>query len=85
MRLIIGISLLLVGVGSLSCRMESTPESARPISSTPAWVRTVDGWERPSTWLATTPNVPLLHPVIVAAGQGLASILALAAFNREDE
>jgi hypothetical protein len=65
--------------------MEGTQESALPRSTTPAWVRTVDGWERPSAWLATAPNVPRLHPVVVAAGQGLASVLALVAFRREDE
>ena len=85
MRLIVGISLLLVGVGSLSCRMEGTLESARPRSLAPAWVRTADGWERPNAWLATAPDVPRLHPAIVAAGQGLASLLALVAFRREEE
>jgi hypothetical protein len=84
MRLIVGISLLLLGVGSLSCRMEGKLESDVLRASTPAWVRTVDGWERPGAWRTSCANVPRLHPAVVAAGQGLASILALVAFRREE-
>lgn len=85
MRLIVGISLILLGVGSLSCRLEGMAGSAT--SSPPAldWVRTADGWERPVQWHKTVPHQPRLHPVVVAAGQILASVLALVAFGREKD
>ena len=46
---------------------------------TPAgqWVRTVDGWERTELWHARDLHVPRLHPLVVAAGQGLVSVTAL--------
>jgi hypothetical protein len=79
MRLIVGITLLLVGVGTLSCRLEGSRRSAPPIQPTSAWVRTVDGWERPSGWFAPPSDPPSLHPLVVAAGQALVSVLALVA------
>ena len=44
------------------------------------WVRTAHGWERPQTWNAEAAKEPRLHPRVVAAGQGLASLLALLAW-----
>jgi hypothetical protein len=83
MRLIVGISLLLLGVGTLSCRVESAVSSATP----PAleWVRTAQGWERPALWSAVPVPTPRLHPLVVALGQGLFSIWALTAFREESE
>lgn len=65
----------------LSCRVEGVAarESDRPAAST--WVRTVDGWERPDLWVSTTAWEPGLHPLVVAAGQGLASVMALVALG----
>ena len=83
MRLIVGITLLLLGVGSLSCRVEGTTNS-KPQTPAP-WVRTVDGWERPNLWYTSPAKPPQLHPLVVAAGQSLASLLALAAFRRDDQ
>jgi hypothetical protein len=83
MRLIVGITLLLVGIGTLSCRVEGTANSNRPIST--SWVRTVDGWERPNLWHAAPAKPPQLHPLVVAAGQTLASVLALVVFRRAHE
>ena len=45
-----------------------------------AWVRTVDGWERSAAWSAKIPSTPSLHPLVVAAGQLLGSLLALNGF-----
>jgi hypothetical protein len=85
MRLIIGISLLLLGVGTLSCRLEGTTGATPKPTHSIAWVRTTDGWERPGDWYVTYATTPRLHPLVVAAGQGLVSILALVAFRDEEE
>jgi hypothetical protein len=83
-RAIFGISCLLLGLGMLSCRVEekSATRVAKPQAA--RWVRTVDGWERRDSWHVEAVRPPGLHPLVVAAGQGLASLLALAAFQREE-
>jgi hypothetical protein len=84
-RLIVGITLLLFGAGMLSCRVEGTAEG-RP-SSTPAarqWVRTANGWERFDSWHVEKTHAPRLHPLVLAAGQGLVSVLGLAVFRRDE-
>jgi hypothetical protein len=65
----------------LSCRVEwvGAREAERPAAS--AWVRTVDGWERPDRWVSTKAWEPGIHPLVVAAGQGLASVMALVALG----
>jgi hypothetical protein len=75
-RLILGITLLLLGIGSLSCQIDN-PVGGAPVVARGQWVRTVDGWERTDLWRAPNPFVPQLHPLVVAAGQGLLSVLAL--------
>jgi hypothetical protein len=84
-RLILGITLLLLGLGMLSCRMgTAVPEPALHANhQSLAWVRTVDGWERPESWATQNVGPPRLHPLVVAAGQGLASLLGLAACQRD--
>jgi hypothetical protein len=77
-RLILGITLLLLGIGSLSCRIDN-PVGGAPVVSRPQWVRTVDGWERANLWGAPGPFVPQLHPLVVGTAQGLLSVLALVA------
>lgn len=77
-RLILGITLLLLGIGSLSCRIDR-PVGGAPVVPTGHWVRAVDGWERTDLWGAPEPFVPRLHPLVVAAGQGLLSVLGLVA------
>jgi hypothetical protein len=42
------------------------------------WVRTVDGWERPHSWNHSLAPPPAVHPLVVAAGQALVSLFALA-------
>lgn len=84
MRLIVGISLILLGLGTLSCQLEDAPP-ARPEIGQLEWVRTASGWERPASWCVAPPaHRPQLHPLVVALGQGLASIWALAAFGKSE-
>ncbi len=82
MRLIVGISLLLLGLGMFSCQVEGTARESFNGKPTMNWVRTMSGWERPAVWFSEPPTPPALHPLVVAVGQGLGSILALAAFSR---
>ncbi|MEX2309436.1 MAG: hypothetical protein WD738_17685 [Pirellulales bacterium] len=49
-----------------------------------AWVRTVDGWERSGSWYVSEVRPPTLHPLVVAAGQGLVSVLGLVACKQGD-
>lgn len=83
-RLILGITLLLLGIGMLSCRVEGTAGNRSVVPAT-QWVRTAHGWERPDRWMEAATLPPRLHPLVVAAGQGLISILALVACRRDDE
>jgi hypothetical protein len=87
MRLICGIGCLLIGAAMVSCRVETSVTEASAdltMERAPAleWVRTVDGWERVDTWFVETTEPPQLHPLVVAAGQGLVSLLALVACQR---
>jgi hypothetical protein len=77
LRLILGITLLLLGLGGLSCQVQNSVGEGPVIPSAGQWVRTVDGWERTETWNAPDLYVPRLHPLVVAAGQGLVSVMAL--------
>ena len=83
-RLIVGISLLLLGFGTLSCRVDGVSERQPVVASASPWVRTVDGWERADTWGIVPVSRPPVHPLVVAAAQGLLSALALVAFQRDD-
>jgi hypothetical protein len=76
-RLILGITLLLLGLGSLSCQIESSIGEAATATPARQWVRTVSGWERADLWNASEVFVPRLHPLVVAAGQGLVSVMGL--------
>ena len=78
-RLILGITLLLFGLGNLSCQVQNSAGEGPVISSDRQWVRTVNGWERMETWNAPDLYVPRLHPLVVAAGQGLVSVMGLVA------
>lgn len=83
MRPILGITLLVVGLGMVLCNWED--EDARPSVAVEKarWVRTIDGWERAGSWHAVVIRPPGLHPVVLAAGQGLVSVFALVAFGKE--
>lgn len=41
------------------------------------WVRTVDGWEKSSSWRIRSPLPAALHPLIFATFELLAALLAL--------
>lgn len=81
MRLILGITLLLGGALQLSCDWDVPVVSAQA-TQRGQWVRTVDGWERTDGWYVPANSPIKLHPLVVAAGQGMLSVLALAAFQR---
>jgi hypothetical protein len=81
MRSIVGILLLLVGFGLVSCQLEGTSAGTRGATTTKTdWVRTVDGWERAGNWEPLVSHRPQLHPLVVGSGQVLAALLSLAAF-----
>ncbi len=81
MRLILGISLLLFGALRLSCDWDVRARADGAQGTRGQWVRTVDGWERTDAWLVRAPEPVKLNPLVVAAGQGLLSVLALATFQ----
>ena len=65
LRLILGITLLLLGLGTLSCQVQDSVGDGPVIPSAGKWVRTVDGWERPELWNAPELHAPRLHPLVV--------------------
>jgi hypothetical protein len=79
-RLVLGITLILLGLGLLLSQWEGL--AALPLASIQEtrWVRTADGWERADRWGSSAAGEPALGPLVVAAGQGLFSVFALAAF-----
>ena len=79
MRIIVGISLLLFGTGTVLCEVECQSAAAAASPDWTGWVRTTDGWERPQGWQVAAASPPRLHPLVVAAGQGLVSVFALVA------
>ena len=84
MRSILAILLLILSAGLLSCRIEGRSlEKTLPVQPA-AWVRTVDGWERMDRWSPASKEPPALHPLVVAAGQLLVSLFALAAAEPAD-
>jgi hypothetical protein len=81
MRLIAGILLLILGIGSISCRWQGASGNLSGTSPSIPWVRTASGWERLDPNEATFAGPPTLHPLVVASGEALASILGLALFS----
>jgi hypothetical protein len=92
-RAILGISCIVLGAALLACGVEDRPsrvqvakppfDKFRTGQAASRWVRTVDGWERPDSWYLEVVRGPTLHPLVVAAGQGLVSMLGLVLFQRE--
>jgi hypothetical protein len=81
MRLITGIVLLILSVGLLSCRWEAASSQATSAAVSTSWIRTATGWEKSGTWTTAATLRPALHPLVVASGEMLASILGMAAFS----
>jgi hypothetical protein len=79
-RLIVAITLFVLGVGILLCQWEGMAALPPAAVREARWVRTVDGWERVESWHTSVVARPRLQPVVVAAAQGLFSVFALAAF-----
>ena len=78
MRLILGITLVLVGIGIWFCNIDGSAASTAALAAPEVpWVRTADGWERAGAWLAEPDATPRLHPVVVAAGQLFISLFGL--------
>jgi hypothetical protein len=69
--------MLLLGLGSLSCQVQNSVGQGPIVTPAGQWVRTIHGWERPELWHAPELHIPRLHPLVVAAGQGLVSVMAL--------
>ncbi len=84
-RAIFGISCLLFGAALFACQVENSGEleGSKPRAAV-KWVRTADGWERPDRWNLESVRRPTLHPLVVAAGMGLFSVLGLLVFEREE-
>ena len=89
-RLVIGFSLILWGIGWLACQVEGTPVSKATMNKAPMnkatvvtddhWVRTADGWEKTGQWTLGPKHAPTLHPLVVASLEGMFSLIALIAF-----
>ena len=89
-RLVIGFSLILWGIGWLACQVEGTPVSKAAMNKTPMskatvtaddhWVRTTDGWEKTGQWMHGPLHAPTLHPLVIASLEGMLSFMALIAF-----
>jgi hypothetical protein len=82
-RLILGLALMLVGIGHWFCYPDVLSAPTPTVAGEVPWVRTVDGWERTGSWLASPSQPPRLHPLVVAAGQLLLSLFALALWCNE--
>ena len=74
-RWIIFITLVLCALFHVACDWGTGPAEPSPYASD--WVRTVDGWERPSSWRITGPKPAPLHPLVVASFELLTALLAL--------
>jgi hypothetical protein len=79
MRSILGIMLLLLGMGLVSCRFENPSAEFDNRRSQSDWVRTVDGWQKSNNWIPSLAAPPAVHPLTIAAAQVLVSLFALAA------
>jgi hypothetical protein len=77
-------TLMLAGIGFWSCQFDGLAAPPSVARNEAPWVRTADGWERAGSWLATSSATPpKLHPLVVAAGQLLVSLLALAIWEND--
>ncbi len=83
MRLILGITLFLIGSGMWACRLEGLAVDTPLDQGASTWVRTADGWESMETWYVEADPPLRLHPLTVAAGQCLLSLLALVAYSKQ--
>lgn len=74
---------MLFGAVTLSCRLDGLAVDLPPVQQQVDWVRTAQGWEHSSTWASTETPPVSLQPLVVAAGQAMLSILALAFYAEE--
>jgi hypothetical protein len=89
MRQLVPLCLLLTAGLWYACQVKMTDQAQSSTPQANTWVRTINGWQRPSDWsIQGTQYHPRLHPLVVALVQGLLSLLALLAFpsgKREPE
>lgn len=62
----------------LSCRLDGLAVDLPAKQQDVDWVRTAQGWERRTAWFSSDVSPVQLHPIVVATGQVLLSIFALA-------
>jgi len=74
-RWILLLTLVLFLLFHLACDWATAP--LKQPDAVNDWVRTVDGWEKPSTWWISKPLPAPLHPLLVAVFELLTTLLAL--------
>ena len=74
-RWTIFITLVLCALFHVACNWEAGPAEPSPYASD--WVRTVDGWEKSSSWQIIGPKPARLHPLVVASFELFTALLAL--------
>ncbi|WP_145245257.1 hypothetical protein [Aeoliella mucimassa] len=85
MRSILFITLFLLSVGAIAAVVPTRNDLETEMAHSPTqltWVRTVDGWEQPSSWQTPPPVEPPLHPFVVTGFVTLAGIAVLVATHR---
>ena len=75
MRWIVFITFVLCAAHHVACVWPAA--AVDPQQHENMWVRTVDGWERPSSWRITSPEPMALHPLVVASFELFTGLLAL--------
>lgn len=80
-RRIVGLVLMLLALGWLASELPSRLADNAP-NITTSWRRTRDGWQRLSTLATSRPtSPPQLHPLVVAAFEGLLFLAGMVAFS----
>lgn len=83
MRIALVLAAALLLVGSVLATVPGPQPSANTLAPAPPpaleWVRTRDGWQRPSDWVRPTPVATTVSPWVAAGFIGMASVLALVA------
>ena len=82
-RWILIIALFLFGSAATACLLPMPRDGTVDVPES-QWVRTRDGWEPRIGWEPPPPLYePTVHPIVVASGQILISLIALIAFSTE--
>lgn len=87
MRIVLALAAALLLVGSVLATVPLSPSTSdrlEPAPPTLEWVRTRDGWQRPSEWIPPIPTSRTVSPWVAGAFIGLAAVLALVACPSPD-